>query len=100
MPDSYKGTDILVDWVARSEDIDMRDKIGKGSTGDYHRAFYKSKEVVVKTLINQKLKETDLMKLITDASYMSKLTHPNILSFRAVCLDENCIFISQFMDMI
>jgi len=44
-------------------------------------------------LLNQKLREEDLIKLTTDASILRKVEHPNLLPFYAVCLDEQHISI-------
>lgn len=39
-----------------------------------------------------------MMRLISDASEMSKLSHPNILTFHATCLDEGSLaIISEYM---
>lgn len=74
-------------------ELALRDPIGKGPMGDYTRAVLNGKEVAVKTLINQKLKEDDMLMLLADSSLMSKINHPNLLKFYGVCLDEDRIYI-------
>jgi serine/threonine protein kinase/ABC-type branched-subunit amino acid transport system substrate-binding protein len=76
-----------VSWLAHSSDIEQRELIGKGPIGDYFRGNWKGRDVAIKVLVNQKLKEEDLLKLIGDSAYMSKLNHPNILPFYAVCME-------------
>lgn len=87
-----------VSWVARFDEIDVKESVGKGAIGDYSRAYWKSREVVMKVFVNQKLKDDDMLRLLGDASYMSTLTHPNILGFHAVCLENNHLcMLSDFM---
>lgn len=86
-----------VKWLANISDIEVKDVIGKGPIGDYYRGYWKGKEVAVKVLVNQKLKENDLLKLLGDSAYMSKLQHPNLLTFHAVCLKpDNLTILSEY----
>ena len=57
-------------------DLDVKENIGKGPVGDYYRAFLNGKEVVVKVLVNQGLKEEDLMTLAADASVVRYTSPP------------------------
>jgi hypothetical protein len=82
-----------VKWIASSSDVDIREIIGKGPIGDYYKGAWKGQEVCVKVLVNQKLKENDMLKLVGDSAYMSKLQHPNILPFFAICLEQDKLMI-------
>jgi serine/threonine protein kinase len=77
-----------VKWLAKSTDIEIKEVIGKGPIGDYYRGYWKGQEVAVKVLVNQKLKEPDVLKLIGDSAWISKLHHNNILPFYAICLEQ------------
>lgn len=57
-------------WIAINSEITRKDLIGKGAIGDYYRGLWKGIEVAVKFLVNQKLQEDDILKLIHDASYL------------------------------
>lgn len=48
-------------------------------------------KVAVKLLINQKIKEDDLIRLQGDAVVLSKLKHPNLVEFLGVCIEKNRI---------
>eukprot|EP00026_Physarum_polycephalum_P001822 Phypoly_transcript_01825.p1 GENE.Phypoly_transcript_01825~~Phypoly_transcript_01825.p1 ORF type:complete len:934 (+),score=138.65 Phypoly_transcript_01825:235-3036(+) len=87
-----------ISWIVHYDEFDLKEPIGKGSMGDYQRATWRSRDVAVKTLVNQKLKEHDLLRLLGDSAIMSKLSHANLLQFYAVCLDNNHLaMISEFM---
>lgn len=89
-------------------EMEVKESVGKGAMGDYYRAILNGKEVAIKLLINQKIKEDDLLKLMSDSSRMryffhlllfinmiininSKINHPNLLKFYAVCLEQDRI---------
>ena len=80
-----------VDWIAKDGDITSRVPIGKGGIGDYYKASWKGKEVALKVLVNQKLKEDDMLRLICDSALMKKMNHPNVLPFYAICVEPNHI---------
>lgn len=87
-----------VTWLASNSDIEIKETIGKGPIGDYFTGNWKGKEVAVKVLVNQKLKEDDLFKLIGDSAYMSKLNNPNLLRFYAICVEPNHLtIISEYV---
>jgi hypothetical protein len=87
-----------ITWLANNADIEVRDPIGKGPIGDYFVGQWKGKEVAVKVLVNQKLKEDDLFRLIGDSAYMSKLNNPNLLRFHAVCIEPGHLtIISEYV---
>lgn len=85
-------------WVVPYEQLTLKESIGRGSVGDYSRGILNGKEVAVKVLVNQKLKEEDLIKLVSDAALLHKLNHPNLLPFRAICLEPGRV--SIIMDYI
>lgn len=78
-----------MDWIASDSEITNRAPIGKGGIGDYPKASWKGKEVALKVLVNQKLKEDDMLRLIADSSLMRKMNHPNVLPFYAICVEPN-----------
>lgn len=110
-----------MNWLVHYSEFDLKESIGKGAMGDYQRATWKSKDVcylfishflymyyfanflflipyqvAIKTLVNQKLKEGDLLRLLSDSATMNKISHANLLQFYAVCLDQNRIYFNTY----
>lgn len=80
-------------WLINYNKLAVKESIGKGQVGDYSRGIWKSKEVAIKVLVNQKLREPDYISLISDVSLLSKTHHPNLLTVYGVCLKKNNISI-------
>lgn len=88
-----KENHTMPSWIIPFNKISIKEPIGKGQVGDYSRAICDGKEVAVKLLVNQKLREDDLIGLISDISLLSKVRHPNLLQIHGLCLKQNNISI-------
>uniref|UniRef100_A0A6B2L893 Protein kinase domain-containing protein n=1 Tax=Arcella intermedia TaxID=1963864 RepID=A0A6B2L893_9EUKA len=61
--------------------MDIRERIGRGSFGDVHRAYWRYTEVAVKKIFNPS--DALLNELYDEARLMITLRHPNIVTFMA-----------------
>ena len=65
--------------------------IGKGACGKIYKGEYQSQEVVLKVL-----EYIDVEDLKREASFLSKLIHPNTVQFKSICLEESS-FMLEYM---
>ena len=65
--------------------------IGKGACGTIYKGEYQSQEVVLKVL-----EYIDVEDLKREASFLSKLIHPNTVQFKSICLEESS-FMLEYM---
>eukprot|EP00026_Physarum_polycephalum_P009468 Phypoly_transcript_09593.p1 GENE.Phypoly_transcript_09593~~Phypoly_transcript_09593.p1 ORF type:complete len:371 (+),score=47.50 Phypoly_transcript_09593:197-1309(+) len=86
---SEKGPKWLVKW----KDLAIKEPLGTGTVGDFSRAILDGQEVAVKYLINQKLREEDILELTSNAVILSRVSHPNLLPFYGVCLEDQSVSI-------
>lgn len=72
-------------WVIPFESLAIKHSLGRGAVGDFYAALWNEKEVAVKMLVNQKLDESDMLRLRTTAAKLSKIQHPNLIEVYGVC---------------
>lgn len=85
-PPQYKPT-----WSIPSSELTIFESVGKGAIGDFHRASWNGKEVVKKSLINQKLDEMDILNLKSRTCLLSKISHKNLLEVYGTCFEAGNI---------
>lgn len=85
-------------WLIQWKDLSVKEPLGTGTVGDFNRAIFSGHEVAVKCLINQKLHEHDILELTCNAVILSKISHPNLLPFYGVCLEnQNVAIVTDYV---
>ncbi|BBI30152.1 Ser/Thr protein kinase [Acanthamoeba castellanii medusavirus] len=73
------------EWEIDYDELEIFNELGSGGFGTVHRAMWKSTEVAVKT-VNEERVTRDIMRCFQEeARVMSALRHPNIVTFMAAC---------------
>jgi len=80
-------------WLIPFKHLTVHESVGKGQVGDYYRGVWNKRNVAVKVLVNQKLREEDFISLLSDVSMLSRVKHPNLLPVYGVCTKRNNISI-------
>jgi serine/threonine protein kinase len=83
-----------IKWLVKWRDLVIGQNIGRGPVGDFYKASFEKKEVATKIFVNQKLKEDDMIRLIGDASVLSKVSHKNLLPCYGLCVEPTRIILS------
>ncbi|XP_049850484.1 stress-activated protein kinase alpha-like [Schistocerca gregaria] len=71
-------------WEILEEELDLRERIGRGFFGEVRRAVWRKLEVATKTIYRESAGAKDLSKkslTYKEMSILSQLRHPNILNF-------------------
>lgn len=87
-------------WAIEFRDIIFGPRIGAGGFGEVYKCKYKKDMVAVKTL--QKVEDDDpnalMAEFMVEMKLMSKLRHPNIVSFLGACIhNPNLAIVLEFM---
>ncbi|KAL9657575.1 hypothetical protein ABK040_001002 [Willaertia magna] len=85
-------------WIINAEDLKIESKIGEGGSGRVFRARWKTNEVALKTIkLNNEELQSDFFE--NEASLLSSLRHPNIVTFYGICISDNLKFIvTEYMN--
>ena len=84
-------------WAIPRKELEKKSIIGKGEFGEVWLGEYKGKKVAMKTMKDIS-DEKGLMQFLTEASVMTSLHHPNLVSLIGISLNENPIYlITEFM---
>lgn len=94
---NFEPTDEI---VIDQKELDIRERIGRGSFGDIHRGYWRSTEVAIKLIPSVRLKPHFIRELWKEAGIMRNLRHPNILSILGCCtvMPDLCI-VMEYMTM-
>eukprot|EP01127_Copromyxa_protea_P019929 TRINITY_DN6566_c0_g1_i1.p1 TRINITY_DN6566_c0_g1~~TRINITY_DN6566_c0_g1_i1.p1 ORF type:complete len:780 (+),score=135.33 TRINITY_DN6566_c0_g1_i1:51-2390(+) len=78
------------------EELQMKEKIGRGSFGDVYRGTWRYSEVAIKTIV---VPSQELLSEITrEAQLMLKMRHPNITQLMGVAIDqEEICIVTEFI---
>ncbi|KAG2386314.1 hypothetical protein C9374_002760 [Naegleria lovaniensis] len=85
------------DWLIKLEDIEIISKIGEGGQGVVYKARWRNADVALKSI---KIDDSDLdsNEFENEASLLSSIRHPNVVTFFGVCLTEsNKFMVTEFM---
>lgn len=87
-------------WAIEFRDIVFGPRIGAGGFGEVYKCKYNNKMVAVKTL--QKMEDDDpnalMAEFMVEMKLMSKLRHPNIVTFLGACIhNPNLAIVLEFM---
>ncbi|KAL0484907.1 serine/threonine-protein kinase CTR1 [Acrasis kona] len=89
--------EIRHDWLIKYEELDIQNKIGKGSFGTVFKGGYHGSSVAIKLI--QSNQSSDEQALEREIKIMMKLFHPNIVQFLGVCLVEKAsLIVTELMD--
>lgn len=84
----------LKDMIVSFGDLELGKSIGKGATSEVHMGSYKFCPVAVKKVKLGNLSIKQLIDVLTEAAYLTKLKHPNIIAFYGLCIDNNqCVYL-------
>lgn len=81
-------TTIRNSWRIKWEDVSEGEVIGSGSFGVVIRAKWMSRDVALKRLLNEETLEMESKGFEAEASIMSTLRHPNIVTFFGAGVDD------------
>lgn len=88
------------DWEIDCNEVQMMERIGRGSYGEVFRGSWRHTQVAVKLLLDQSSldqREDTMLEFKREVAIMKRLRHPNILQLMAVCLQPpNVSMITQF----
>lgn len=87
-------------WAIEFRDIIFGPRIGAGGFGEVYKCKFENKMVAVKTL--QKMEDDDpnalMAEFMVEMKLMSKLRHPNIVTFLGACIhNPNLAIVLEFM---
>src|SRR5690349_10083737 len=83
----------------RYQDIVFKEQIGEGAFGEIWRGTLWSFEVAIKTL--KRVKESDFIAFRQEADILSKLRHPNIVTFLGACFEKpNVCIVTEFLKQV
>eukprot|EP00276_Gloeochaete_wittrockiana_P016790 CAMPEP_0184348556 /NCGR_PEP_ID=MMETSP1089-20130417/27736_1 /TAXON_ID=38269 ORGANISM="Gloeochaete wittrockiana, Strain SAG46.84" /NCGR_SAMPLE_ID=MMETSP1089 /ASSEMBLY_ACC=CAM_ASM_000445 /LENGTH=320 /DNA_ID=CAMNT_0026680313 /DNA_START=152 /DNA_END=1111 /DNA_ORIENTATION=+ len=88
-------------WEIDACNIQLSEKpIGKGGYGEVYRARWAGQYVAAKRLLLSRFEDPELIREFrSEASIMSTLRHPNIISFYGACFEpENYFIITEFAE--
>ena len=89
-------------WAIEFQDIVFGPRIGAGGFGEVYKCKYNDKMVAVKTLQKSEMEDDDpqavMAEFMVEMKLMSKLRHPNIVTFIGACVhNPNLAIILEFM---
>ncbi|XP_060595161.1 tyrosine-protein kinase CSK-like isoform X3 [Ruditapes philippinarum] len=81
-------------WTLSLEDLKIGELIGKGEFGDVNKGLYKDKPVAIK-----KLKDDNraAQSFLQEASLMTSVRHPNLVSLIGIIQDKTIYLVLEFM---
>jgi len=93
--------DIILDIdssaVIQPSELQIKERIGRGSFGDVYRAFWRHTEVAVKKIHNPS--DALLQELYDEARLMITLRHPNIVTFMACTFEKpDVCIVTEFVE--
>ncbi|XP_042219998.1 tyrosine-protein kinase Fer-like isoform X3 [Homarus americanus] len=81
-------------WELNNDDVELRDKIGRGNFGDVYKARLRDSgsEVAVKTC-RVTLPDEQKKKFLQEGRILKQYDHPNIVKFIGICVQKQPIMI-------
>ncbi|XP_071513497.1 tyrosine-protein kinase Fer isoform X3 [Panulirus ornatus] len=81
-------------WELNNDDVELRDKIGRGNFGDVYKARLRDTglEVAVKTC-RVTLPDEQKKKFLQEGRILKQYDHPNIVKFIGICVQKQPIMI-------
>jgi hypothetical protein len=84
-------------WEIDPHDLQVTDKIGRGSFGVVYKAVWMGVEVAVKKVECDDMSAEDYQNFLYEISMMSNLRHPNVLTFLGGSLEPpNLCFVTEY----
>jgi serine/threonine protein kinase len=71
------------------KDVLIRERIGRGASGEVFKGFFKGSEVAVKILFSDSIGSDTLLQFRKETGKMCTLRHPNIVIFMGSCIDAD-----------
>jgi len=85
-------------WEIDPREIQIIDKIGKGSFGVVYKGIWMGVEVAIKKVDADDMTKEAYQNFLYELSMMSNLRHPHILAFLGGCLEPpNLCFVTEFV---
>lgn len=90
--------------IIRSDQIDLKERIGVGAYGEVFVGNYKGTKVAVKRLkhafdVSDAEDDSTTHQMLQEIAVWRLLRHPNIVQFMGACVDHNQMFIvSEFLE--
>lgn len=84
-------------WMIAPHELQLGESLGCGEFADVNLAIYQNQKVAVKTLKKQEPGSTQA--LLTEASLMTSLRHPNLVSLCGICItsDSRISLVTEYM---
>jgi len=88
---NLKENGIEVGCLIDYNELEIMEKIGKGSYGQVFKGRWLGQEVAIKHYDQRasKLKQKRLINFLKEVEIMTYLRHPNIVLFMGVCLNDS-----------
>ncbi|KAL3866740.1 hypothetical protein ACJMK2_044019 [Sinanodonta woodiana] len=81
-------------WEIKPSDLQKGERIGKGEFGEVYKGVYQDIPVAIKSL---KDKNRAAQQFLKEASFMTSLRHPNLVSLIGVVLGETVYLVTEYM---
>jgi serine/threonine protein kinase len=81
-------------------EIQFKDHLGSGAFGNVFSGTCRGLPVAIKVLKQKQLPEQQMISFRKEVTIMSKIAHPNVLTFLGVCLEaDNLLLITELLQM-
>lgn len=97
---NLKENGIEVGCLIDHNELEILEKIGKGSYGQVFKGRWLGQEVAIKHYDQRasKLKQKRLINFLKEVEIMTYLRHPNIVLFMGVCLnDSKYLMVTEYL---
>ena len=72
-----------------SDEIQLAERIGKGTYGEVYKGVWRGTVVAVKKLPGHNITPNLLADFLREVRLMKQMRHPNVLQFLGACLTDN-----------